>query len=122
MTRKQKKTLIRIIVAAVLLVVCELWPTPIYLSQTTLLEVVEFSPPQLWLFRTWTADGMTGYVFNRFIFFLIPYFVIGWDILWKAIRNIGHGQVFDENFLMCVATVGALVLGEYSEAVGVMLF
>ena len=54
--------------------------------------------------------------------FLIPYFVIGWDVLWKAVRNIIHGQVFDENFLMSLATVGALVLGEYSEAVGVMLF
>ncbi len=54
--------------------------------------------------------------------YLVPYLIIGWDILWKAARNIAHGQVFDENFLMCVATVGALVLGEYAEAVGVMLF
>jgi Cd2+/Zn2+-exporting ATPase len=54
--------------------------------------------------------------------YLIPYFIIGWDILWKAVRNIARGQVFDENFLMCVATVGALALGEYAEAVGVMLF
>ncbi len=54
--------------------------------------------------------------------FLIPYFVVGWDVLWKAVRNIANGQVFDENFLMSLATVGALVLGEYSEAVGVMLF
>lgn len=58
----------------------------------------------------------------RLPLFLIPYFVVGWDVLWKAVRNIAHGQVFDENFLMCIATVGALVLGEYSEAVGVMLF
>ena len=54
--------------------------------------------------------------------FLIPYLVIGWDVLWKAARNIVHGQVFDENFLMSIATVGALILGEYAEAVGVMLF
>ncbi len=54
--------------------------------------------------------------------YLVPYFIIGWDILWKAARNIAHGQVFDENFLMCVATLGALALGEYAEAVGVMLF
>jgi Cd2+/Zn2+-exporting ATPase len=54
--------------------------------------------------------------------FIVAYATIGWDILWKAIRNIAHGQVFDENFLMALATVGALALGEYSEAVGVMLF
>jgi Cd2+/Zn2+-exporting ATPase len=54
--------------------------------------------------------------------YLVPYFIIGWDILWKAARNIARGQVFDENFLMCVATLGALALGEYAEAVGVMLF
>ena len=54
--------------------------------------------------------------------FLIPYLVIGWDVLWKAVRNIMNGQVFDENFLMCVATVGALIIGEYPEAVAVMLF
>ena len=54
--------------------------------------------------------------------YLVPYAVVGWDVLWKAVRNIAHGQVFDENFLMALATVGALVLGEYSEAVGVMLF
>ena len=58
----------------------------------------------------------------RLPLFLIPYFLVGWDILWKAARNIAHGQVFDENFLMCVATIGALILGEYAEAVGVMLF
>lgn len=54
--------------------------------------------------------------------FLIPYLIVGWDVLWEAVCNIRHGQVFDENFLMCVATLGALVLGEYTEAVGVMLF
>ena len=54
--------------------------------------------------------------------FLVPYFVIGYDVLWKAVRGIIHGQVFDENFLMCVATVGALFVGEYPEASAVMLF
>ncbi|MCD8117805.1 MAG: cadmium-translocating P-type ATPase [Oscillospiraceae bacterium] len=58
----------------------------------------------------------------RLAIFLVPYGIVGWDVLWKAVRNIAHGQVFDENFLMALATVGALVLGEYSEAVGVMLF
>ena len=58
----------------------------------------------------------------RLLAFLVPYGIIGWDILWKAARNIVHGQVFDENFLMALATIGALVLGEFSEAVGVMLF
>lgn len=53
---------------------------------------------------------------------LIPYLVIGYDILWKAVRNICHGQVFDENFLMVIATFGAFVTGEYQEAVAVMLF
>ena len=89
MTRKQKKTLARIILTGVLLIAAHFVP----------LE-------GLWLLPV----------------YLIPYLIIGYDILWKAVRNIGHGQIFDENFLMCVATVGALVLGEYAEAVGVMLF
>lgn len=63
----------------------------------------------------------------RFLLFLPAYFVIGWDVLWKAVRNISHGQVFDENFLMALATVGAFCTGffgegEYPEAVFVMLF
>ena len=59
---------------------------------------------------------------GKLILFLIPYFTIGYDILWKAVRNIAHGQVFDENFLMALATVGALIIGEYPEAVFVMVF
>ena len=58
----------------------------------------------------------------RLFTFLIPYAVIAWDVLWRAVRNIAHGQVFDENFLMSLATVGALAPGEYPEAVFVMLF
>lgn len=54
--------------------------------------------------------------------YLVPYGIIGWDVLWRAVRNIANGQVFDENFLMSVATVGAFGTGEYAEAVFVMLF
>lgn len=58
----------------------------------------------------------------RLAAFIVPYAVIGWDVLWKAVRNIAHGQVFDENFLMVLATVGAFGTGEYTEASAVMLF
>ncbi len=58
----------------------------------------------------------------QLVAFLVPYAVIGWDIVWKALRNIAHGQVFDENFLMTIATVGAFCTGEFPEAVVVMLF
>ena len=58
----------------------------------------------------------------QFLLFMIPYLIVGWDIIYRAVRNIGHGQVFDENFLMCIATFGALGVKEYSEAVAVMLF
>lgn len=72
-------------------------------------------------------DKIGGFWFmeNRivsFALFLIPYLVVGYDIVFKAVRNIFHGSVFDENFLMFIATVGALAVGEYSEAVAVMLF
>jgi len=89
MTTKQKKSLWRIIAAAVLLVGAYFVPLT--------------GPWQLALY-------------------LIPYLIVGWDVLWKAVRNITHGEIFDENFLMCVATLGALALSEYAEAVGVMLF
>ena len=56
------------------------------------------------------------------VLFLVPYLVVGWDILYKAVRGIFHGQVFDENLLMGIATVGAFTIGEYSEGVAVMLF
>ena len=58
----------------------------------------------------------------QFLLFMIPYLIVGWDIIYRAVRNISHGQVFDENFLMCIATLGALGVKEYSEAVAVMLF
>ena len=58
----------------------------------------------------------------QFLLFMIPYLIVGWDIIYRAVRNISHGQVFDENFLMCIATFGALGVKEYSESVAVMLF
>lgn len=58
----------------------------------------------------------------EFLLYLLPYALIGWDILWKAVRNIKNGQVFDENFLMALATIGAFGCGEYREGVAVMLF
>ena len=56
------------------------------------------------------------------ILYLAVYALIGWDIVWKAIKNIAHGKMLDENFLMCVATIGAFIIGEYMEGVAVMLF
>ena len=90
MTRKQKKVLIRILVAAVLVLVLLFIP-------------IEYP----WL---------------KFALFMVPYLVIGYDILRKAFLGVIHGEVFDENFLMAVATVGAILLGEYTEGVAVMLF
>ena len=58
----------------------------------------------------------------RLVAFLLPYLVVGWDVLQEALINIFHGQVFDENFLMSIASVGAFVIGEFPEAVAVMLF
>ena len=97
MTSKQKKMLYRIITAFVLFVVL------MVLEHTGVLEQL----PSQWLV---------------FLIYLIPYLVIGYDIVYKAVRNISHGQVFDENFLMMVATFGAFGVKEYSEAVAVMLF
>ena len=89
MSRKHKKKLIRIIIAAVLLVTVALLP----------------------------LDGE-----YKLFLYLIPYFVIGYDVMWGALRNIFHGQMFDEQFLMALATVGAYALKDYKEAVAVMLF
>lgn len=57
----------------------------------------------------------------RFLAFLVPYLLVGWDVLWRSVQNIAHGQIFDENFLMSVATIGAMAVGEYAEGVAVML-
>lgn len=72
----------------------------------------------VFLVALWAApEGVPG-----LILYLVIYLAIGWDILWEAILNIRYGQVFDENFLMAIATIGAMILGEYNEAVAVMLF
>jgi len=92
MNKKQKKVLIRIIVAAVLMIA---------------LSVITVVP----------SKGVI-----RFVLFMIPYLVIGYDILRKAFKGILNRQVFDENFLMAVATVGAILLGDYVEGTAVMLF
>ena len=89
MTKKQKKVLVRIIIAAILMIVLALLP----------------------------IEGVL-----RFILFMVPYLIIGYDILKKAWKGILNKQVFDENFLMAIATVGAILLGEYVEGVAVMLF
>ena len=89
MTKKQKKVLIRVIVAAVLIIAFSFLP-------------------------------LEGYI--RFICYMVPYLVIGYDVLRKAFKGILNRQVFDENFLMAVATVGAIALGDYKEGVSVMLF
>lgn len=89
MTKKQKKVLYRIIVAAVLMVALAFIPVG-----------------QPW----------------QFLLYMVPYIIIGYDILRKAFKGILNKQVFDENFLMAVATVGAIILGEYQEGVAVMLF
>lgn len=82
-----------------------------------------------WLIRILigAAGLLTGFFvplegYYRLFLYVPVYLVIGWDVLWRACRNIAHGQVFDENFLMCLATVGAFVIGDYPEAVAVMVF
>ena len=89
MTKKQKKSLTRIIIAALLMI------------------ILKFLPVEGWL---------------RFVLYMIPYLVVGYDILRKAFKGILNKQVFDENFLMAVATIGAIALGNYTEGVAVMLF
>ena len=89
MNKKQKKVLIRIIVAVALLI------------------ILSFVPAEGW---------------RQLALYMIPYLVIGYDILKKAVKGIMNRQVFDENFLMAVATVGAIALGDYKEGVAVMLF
>ena len=115
MTKKQKKMLKRIIAT-----------TLIFLA----VVLLEHFGPTIWLtnpipFLTESRQvppGEAGYVLSLWPLYLIPYFLIGYDILTKALRNIARGQVFDENFLMAIATVGALAIGEFPEAVFVMLF
>ena len=121
MTNKQKRTLWRIIAAAALLAAAGLIPRQIFLAPTWVISFEDFG--QAGFFPSaWMETGGTIYSLPRLFLFLLPYLVIGWDVLWRAVRNIAHGQVFDENFLMALATVGALAIGEYPEAVFVMLF
>lgn len=105
MTKKQKKVLRRIIISAVLLVAVAV--TFAILEKA---GVVDLENPSV----MWRCIEIVAY--------LIPYLIIGYDILKKAFLGIIHGEVFDENFLMAIATVGAMVLGEYKEASAVMLF
>ena len=93
--RKHKRSLAEIVIAALLFILC------------AVVTRVGIFPDWAWL---------------PLILYLAPYLVIGWRVLRKAARNILRGQVFDENFLMTLATVGALIVGEYPEAVFVMLF
>lgn len=93
MTKKQKKVLIRIIVSALLLAAI--------MITTKLVEINK------WI---------------QLVLYFVPYLIIGYDILKKAVKGIFKGQIFDENFLMAVATVGAVALGEFSEGAAVMLF
>ncbi len=99
MNKKQKKVLKRIIISIILLVVIAI------LTSESL--AFSFLSDNRWV---------------RLVLYLVPYMVIGYDILRKAIKGIKNRQVFDENFLMAVATVGAMALGEYREGVAVMLF
>jgi Cd2+/Zn2+-exporting ATPase len=70
------------------------------------------------------TDNLSSLVYFNvpFVFFIVAYFVLGGDVIFRALKNILRGQVFDENFLMSIATIGALAIGESAEAVGVMLF
>ena len=111
MTKKQKQTLWRIVASAALLVWAALGPTLWLPGNVPFLSVGRVA-----------EDGTAAFFLAPWVRFLIPYLVIGWDVLWRAVRNIAHGQIFDENFLMAIATVGALCIGEYAESVFVMLF
>lgn len=108
LTKKQRKMMIRILISSVLLLGLQLMPHEIF-------------------------DNLNGFLFPsfgrwlRFVCYLANYFIIGYDILFKAVRGIGNRRVFDENFLMAVATVGAMLIavyenGDYLEAIAVMLF
>ncbi len=96
MTKKQKKTRNRILIVLAMFVIL------------LVLDKIGIMEPLPW--------------FVKLIIYLVPYGIIGYDVIRKAVINISHGQVFDENFLMMIATFGAFGIGEYSEALAVMLF
>ena len=95
MTKKQKRTLFRILLAAAVLI------------------------PLIVLDQLGRLDALGR--LQKLGLFLIPYLLVGWDVLWEAVEHIFHGQVFDENFLMAVASAAAFWVGEYPEAAAVML-
>ena len=95
MTKKQKRMLRRILIAFVLFV-------PLFIIEHT--------------------SGIPFPIVVTFSMFCVPYVIVGWDIIYRAFRNIRNGQIFDENFLMCIATFGAFAVQEFEEAVAVMLF
>lgn len=99
MSKKQKKMLLRIIISAAV------WAAGLVISH---------------LFPAEDRFSAMGIV--QLVIFTAAYFTIGWDIVWKAIRNIAHGQVFDENFLMSIASIGAMIIGDYKEGTAVMIF
>lgn len=100
MNRKQRKMLCRIITAAAVFAVG---------------VVLGVALPE-------SEEKFTALWFVRTALLVAAYFTAGWDVLWKALRNIAHGHVFDENFLMTVASIGAMIIGEYSEGAAVMIF
>lgn len=104
MTKKQKNVLFRILFSAVIFALFFL------LFHAGVLDADKIFENHIYA------------VLFEFCLYLIPYVVIGGDVVKKAVVNIGHGQVFDENFLMCIATFAAFGTGEYDEAVAVMLF
>ena len=96
MNKKQKQTLYRILISGALFFIL------LILEKTGALEAL----PEV----------------GRALLFAVPYLIIGYDIILKAFKNIAHGQVFDENFLMMIATFAAFAIGEYTEGCAVMLF
>lgn len=100
MNRKQRKMLCRIVIAAAVFAVG---------------VVLGVALPE-------SEEKFTVLWFVRTALLIAAYFTAGWDVLWKALRNIAHGHVFDENFLMTVASIGAMIIGEYSEGAAVMIF
>lgn len=98
MNKKQKKVLIRIIVSLALMIVLQFVPFDLLPLEQSYINIIQL------------------------ICYMVPYLIIGYDILKKAVKGIRNKQIFDENFLMAVATVGAILLGEYEEGVAVMLF
>lgn len=97
MTKKQKKSLIKLGVGVAFLLFAIFFPVDSFAA----------APLSTWI---------------KLALYMIPYLIIGGDVLLRAVRNIFHGEIFDENFLMCVATVGAFALSQFEEAVAVMLF